>query len=315
VFGPLEAILLALRSEARLKAWTGSLDEARKALHQGQASALSTHQPRLYFTLAAEEVDLQLRFGDIASAMDTLRRTNLLDTDNSLISADTKANIAELTRLTQAKLFIAENKSSEALRLLNLIYKSAYSNQRTIMLQQVRALKSIALWKSGRESEAVRELDKALSVAAPEGQAYPIISAGACILDILEAIRDKRGSAYIDEAHREKQDFEHKLIALLRGENPAQSSASPAQNEIQELADPLTDREIEILKLIGAGLGNKQLADELLISISTVKWHLHNVYEKVGVRSRTAAAAVARNMNLLLHRQAHRWHQRPRRFV
>lgn len=299
VFGPLEVILLALRSEARLKAWKGSLEDARKALLQGQASALATHQPRLYFTLAAEEIDLQLRFGDVDSALDTVRRTNLLDNDHPLITADNKANISELSRLTEAKLLLAQGEYDESLRLLSLIYKGAYGNQRTIMIHHVRALKSIALWKMGRESEAVRELDRAITVAAPEGHAYPIVSAGAAIQDVLESIQEKRTSTYVNEAHEIKTAFEKKLISLMRGEKPESVSSNINTAENLELAEPLTDRELEILKLITAGLGNKQLADELLISISTVKWHLHNLYEKIGVRSRTAAAAYARNMNLI----------------
>jgi LuxR family transcriptional regulator, maltose regulon positive regulatory protein len=53
------------------------------------------------------------------------------------------------------------------------------------------------------------------------------------------------------------------------------------------------------LKLVGAGLGNKQLADTLLISIPTVKWHLHNIFEKIDVKSRTAAIARARRLGIV----------------
>jgi LuxR family maltose regulon positive regulatory protein len=67
----------------------------------------------------------------------------------------------------------------------------------------------------------------------------------------------------------------------------------------QPLIEPLSERELEILGLIAAGMSNKQIADELVISVGTVKWHLNNIYGKLGVRSRTQAVAHARALKLL----------------
>jgi len=61
----------------------------------------------------------------------------------------------------------------------------------------------------------------------------------------------------------------------------------------------LTDTERRVLALVGQGLSNADLAGRLLIQVSTVKWHLHNAFEKLGVRSRTAALAEARRLGLL----------------
>ena len=66
-----------------------------------------------------------------------------------------------------------------------------------------------------------------------------------------------------------------------------------------EPADALTAREIELLRLLHAGLRNQQLADTLLVSVPTIKWHLHNVYEKLGVGSRGAAVARAIQRGLI----------------
>jgi LuxR family maltose regulon positive regulatory protein len=65
------------------------------------------------------------------------------------------------------------------------------------------------------------------------------------------------------------------------------------------LVEPLTEREREVLALMAAGLSNRQIADELVVALGTVKAHLHNIFGKLGVQSRTEAAARAREMELL----------------
>ena len=65
------------------------------------------------------------------------------------------------------------------------------------------------------------------------------------------------------------------------------------------MLDSPTSRELELLRLIEVGLSNQQLADRLNVSVATVKWHLYNLYTKLGVSSRSAALARARSLNLL----------------
>ena len=96
-----------------------------------------------------------------------------------------------------------------------------------------------------------------------------------------------------------KARLEALLLNLLTGKH---GSIETIQLQITTPLDPpapLTERETELLRLIDAGLNTKQLANELLITEATAKWHLHNIYSKMGVRSRGAAAAKARTLKLL----------------
>jgi LuxR family maltose regulon positive regulatory protein len=65
------------------------------------------------------------------------------------------------------------------------------------------------------------------------------------------------------------------------------------------LVEPLTEREMEVLRLMAAGLSNREIAAQLVLAMGTVKAHLHNIYGKLGVRGRTQAAARARELSLL----------------
>jgi LuxR family maltose regulon positive regulatory protein len=68
---------------------------------------------------------------------------------------------------------------------------------------------------------------------------------------------------------------------------------------IQPLVEPLSERELEILNLVAEGLSNREIAERLIISVGTVKSHMHNIYGKLEVRGRTQAIARAREINLI----------------
>jgi LuxR family maltose regulon positive regulatory protein len=86
---------------------------------------------------------------------------------------------------------------------------------------------------------------------------------------------------------------------LLAAFDESAPSASTAPQAAGGLAEPLTGREVEILRLIASGMRNQQIADHLFISLSTVKRHIANAYRKLGARHRTEAVARANELNLL----------------
>jgi LuxR family maltose regulon positive regulatory protein len=68
---------------------------------------------------------------------------------------------------------------------------------------------------------------------------------------------------------------------------------------VQPLIEPLSDRELEVLRLIATGLSNREIAQELVIAIGTVKSHINHIYGKLGVKNRTQAVARAQKLSLL----------------
>ena len=89
-------------------------------------------------------------------------------------------------------------------------------------------------------------------------------------------------------------DYVSKLLAVFAVEKP-ESVSPPAQ----ALVDPLSERELEILSLIAAGLKNKEIAEQLFISLNTVLYHIKNIYGKLGVNRRALAINKARALKLL----------------
>jgi LuxR family maltose regulon positive regulatory protein len=126
-------------------------------------------------------------------------------------------------------------------------------------------------------------LERALSLAEPEGYVRTFVDEGEPMARLLRrALAQGLAPSYVAS-----------LLAALGEE------AMPLPPGEQPLVEPLTQREIEVLHLIAAGLSNQEIAQELVIALSTVKSHINHMYGKLGVKSRTQAVARAQELGLL----------------
>jgi predicted ATPase/DNA-binding CsgD family transcriptional regulator len=100
-------------------------------------------------------------------------------------------------------------------------------------------------------------------------------------------------------ARGEKSDLKATVMALHAMFNVLDGEDYTSQTVHQSLVEPLTERELDVLRLMVAGLSNRDIAEELTLAIGTVKTHAHNLYSKLDVSNRTEAAAVAHELNLV----------------
>lgn len=295
-----EPLLIARRNESRYRVWLGEYTTAWQVLQEGQDIALTMNMPRLYFAYIAEEIELQIRCGNISAAVDTVRRTDMLNRANALIDDQQQSIVIELIALTEVRMHLAEKRAEEALRQINILLRKAQQDGRVALALQLRAMKSLSLWILAKKADAVRELDHTVNAAAPEMHMYPLFRIGPSLLPILQQLQKKHIDENSNGTQNTKYEFIQRLTTLLGGtttnlsKTPSTKTLSPTG-----LTEPLTNRQLEILRLIATGLGNNELAQELHISLSTTKWHVHNIIEKLGVKNRTAAVSYARNNNLI----------------
>jgi ATP/maltotriose-dependent transcriptional regulator MalT len=142
----------------------------------------------------------------------------------------------------------------------------------------------------GRTAAALDYLEVALRLAAPEGYRRAFLDEGPIVAELLPLVR-RSAPVFVDE-----------LLAAF-GRTPLapsalgerQSSATPAL----ALPEPLSSRELKVLEPIGQGRSNAEIADALVIGVSTAKWHVSNVIGKLGAKSRTQAISRARELGLL----------------
>jgi LuxR family maltose regulon positive regulatory protein len=132
---------------------------------------------------------------------------------------------------------------------------------------------------------ALTALGHALSLAEPGGFVRVFVDEGQPMARLLYATA-ARGIA---------PQYTGKLLAAFPDAEPA---ARPRQPKVQ-MIEPLSERELEVLQLIAEGLSNKEIAQQLVLSLPTVKWHTSNIYGKLAVRNRTQAVAKARTLGIL----------------
>lgn len=151
----------------------------------------------------------------------------------------------------------------------------------------------------GKTSKAMRYFSMAIALATPGNIVHPFKVRGGLMNTLLRGSSDK-DFVLIQPAER---FFLERLRFLEQSQvlHGRPLSMATRSDEDASAATPGTPsmREIQLLSLLGEGLSNEQVADRLSLSITTIKWHLHNVYGKLGVRSRSAALARARALNLI----------------
>jgi LuxR family maltose regulon positive regulatory protein len=172
---------------------------------------------------------------------------------------------------------------------------------------QIVILQALTASAKGDQAEARTTLERALAQAEPEGYIRSFIDHGAPMQLLLADCRLQMTQENCSAASHNRQRLLAYVDMLLAHFGFAIADfglgeAIPIQNpqsQIQNLVEPLSERELEVLRLIAAGRSNQEIADTLIIALSTVKRHINNLYGKLDVQSRTQAILRARELNLL----------------
>jgi LuxR family maltose regulon positive regulatory protein len=213
---------------------------------------------------------------------------------------------SELEQLTLARLRLAQGGATDAQRLLDRQRALAEAGGRTGRLIEILALQALALEAQGRSDEADGALSQALSLARPEGYVRLFLEMGEPLRKLLErsAARGTAAGTEHPAMARIEADYAHDLLGAFEQEGETQRGrvAGPVflpPSPAEATLDPLTERELEVLRLLAEGLSNKEIASRLVVAPSTVKQHLKNIYSKLDVHNRTQAVARGQELTLI----------------
>ncbi|MGE2835757.1 LuxR C-terminal-related transcriptional regulator [Mycobacterium sp. SMC-4] len=284
---------------ARIKVLRGDIDGALEVLDEGTEGANRLALPRLAAALDHERVRLYLGVDDMTRAGDVLAAQRCHRPE----STDGVGMAIRHHRLgMEARILLAHNDFDGASeRLSRMRADSVRSGWRygealyTVELARAQFL-------SGDPENASATLAGMLATAAPAGLVRTVVDAGPevvkIVADLREAGRTGRRAAELPSV---PTDYLSRLLAVARSD--AETAAIPviatATHNGASPEEPLTAREIEILRLLDRGLSNKQIARTLGVTINTVKWYLKGTYIKLGVASRGASVSEARRRRIL----------------
>ena len=274
--GPAHGLAAAYTAQALIQQALGQSGESLKSI--SQATQLTQGQPGGYLSarLPAYQARLWLAQGELKLAEHWAKDYGQLGPSEYS---------REFEDLTLARAWLASGRPDEALTLLERLQETAGPAGREGSLVEIMALKALTFSAVGEGDQARQALGQSLNLARPEGYVRTYINEGEPMARLLVEVREAGIEA----------DYAGELLAAMPlGEAPERGVRPPVG-----MVEPLSQRELEVLQLIGEGLTNREIGQRLVISLPTVKSHTGNIYSKLGVSNRTKAVAKARKLRIL----------------
>ena len=277
-------VLYARTTAAQVLLAAGDTKAAIEQMEEVRAFAPS---PRFSSFLASVKFKIYSRTGDLEAAADVAR-----DRELSLDVAVDRNNEEEMT--AYARYLVARGEYGDAAQLLSRVLPILRGGGRVQHEIHALALQALAYELLGERALALESLGRATMLGEPGRFNRTFTGEGPVMTALVEQLADavRRGQGPPEAGSPSY------LTYVLR-ETGVRPETASARSAAAGLADPLTVREVEILRLVAAGMRNQEIADHLFISLSTVKRHMANAYGKLRVSHRTEAVARASELNLL----------------
>jgi LuxR family maltose regulon positive regulatory protein len=253
---------------------TGFTILARVLLAMGRDEASKEAMESANAIIAEFEARPGEEAGIISQALANRARWQLARGDAESVQRYLASTADDADKFVRVRCMMMRGDFDESLRALDQFTVDAEATGHIVEVIEGLVLQSMAQQELGRETDAVEAIDRALAIAEEQGYMSLFLEEGEPMRYLLS-----------------------KASGRYSGRILAQFGEAVSRNSVDMGA--LNEREIEILRLIAAGLSNNDIGNELFISLNTVKWHARNVYGKLGVKSRSAAVARARELSLI----------------
>lgn len=207
---------------------------------------------------------------------------------------DAAARLAETHQLplSRARVSLAQGDSSAALAALDAYRQQMVAKGWVDEQLKAMVLQAVAHQAQGETGRAVLVLGEALELAKPGGFVRVFVDEGSPMAGLL----------YEALSQGVEREYVSRLLAAFPEAGPEPEASAQSGGQESGLVEPLSDREVEVLRLIAEGLTNQEIADRLYLSLHTVKVHARNIYAKLGVKNRTQAVARGKALGILSDR-------------
>jgi LuxR family maltose regulon positive regulatory protein len=227
-------------------------------------------------------------------AQETSGQVNVNDSPG--LDLDYRDHLRKYRYMPYAYALILQDQPAEALELLEPLLQEMKRQRRIDFMIEIQTLRALAYYTNEDVKNALDALKNALSLAQPGGYVRVFIDKGESMHKLIQQVEPEAiTESYIRDL---LAAFDKVSVHPEPGRKEA-LQRSQATRQSYELVDPLSEREIEVLHLLQTNLSSPEIANELVIAVSTVRTHIKNIYSKLGVHSRTQAVDEAKDLGLL----------------
>jgi len=281
---PLLAARLAwARGEQKqVMAWFDKAEQSLQRLGEYHAHLAQILAYRVQFLLAR---------GDVASARRWSERYTSAEEGWDLSENDT-------WELMHARLSIAQGRIQEAVDLLEEMLQDAQAQRRVSSEIAILVLLVLAYHAQGNRQHAMQTLERVLARSEPGGYIRVFVDEGAVMGKLLAEYYSQSQKRSSDAQEVFSLEYVHTVLRAFGSEAQSSIWINP-QNGEDGLIEKLSEREQEVLNLIAAGLSNHEIAQKLVVTVSTIKTHLNNIYAKLHVHTRLQAVTKAYDVGVL----------------
>jgi LuxR family transcriptional regulator, maltose regulon positive regulatory protein len=295
--------------EARVACVQGEVDTALASIRRARFIAQQRHLIWAGAVIDAIEAQIQIASGNLGAATSLIERARVSPAPAEFrFFPPAVVYAAEHCAVAPLQLRLARGLSDEPATLRDLtadLEDLICAADHTGMLWsqiKLRALQALAFAGLDQESHALMVLGRALALAAPESYLYVLTSEGAPLADLLD--RGLATGVWPVETDADLGAYLQRLLDLLVSAERADAelvltrAVAAPRHPSDALPEPLSTRELDVLRLMAEGQTNTDIAETLVIAVSTVKSHVNSIFGKLGVSTRAQAIARARRLDL-----------------
>ncbi|WP_152394552.1 LuxR C-terminal-related transcriptional regulator [Paenibacillus guangzhouensis] len=275
-----QCVLLAQQFEQTDRAIAGEVFLASVKFAQGEVNSAAVMLTK------ADQMAREQNFVQVQPNIAELHVRVLLHQGHNAAAAGRACALPFEHSTSQVRVHLAEGKPQAALNVVETLHEQAQAKGQPDTELKLTVLKAIALHANGDKGDAVRLFEHALVIAEPEGFIRTFVDEG---LPIVELLRDTA-------KHGAMENYARKLLSACEMQ---EVTTRHGMERTEQLLEPLSTRELEVLQLIAQGLSNHEISERLFIALTTVKGHNRVIFDKLQVKRRTEAVARARLLGLL----------------
>ncbi len=278
-------------SQARWSEVNGDIEHALRHLLEAEQLYFPTAVPEMR-PVAARRARIWIRQGRLDDALNWATGAGLSAEDDLIYPREFEHVTLGRALLAMARQRPDATAAQKNAGFLDRLGQAAEAGGRSRSLIEILVLKALALQAIDHMAHAMETLQHAASLAASEGFTRVFLDEGEDMQRLLADYGLWRNRQPTQADQRQRDDFIYRLLSGFANAAPA-TTAQPGPEE------PLSGRELEVLRLIALGLSNAEIANRLVVAVNTVKGHNLRIFGKLGVKTRTEAVARARGLGLL----------------